>query len=531
MKAGPLSASRQAAESTVASASGGYRPVVDSRVPALTVVAHPDPTRVGERVLLPALTSGRPVPLSRLEPLFSPPGSGAARALADLHLSRQPILLRPAATAGELAIAPADLGRLELIGGAPGLAAGELSRAALENGVCLMLGGRVVLLLHLFPAALGDSAERCGLVGESAAVWRLRAEIERSARLPVPVLLRGESGTGKELAARAIHQLSARRGRPYCALNFGALPPALAAAELFGAARGAFTGADQKRDGYFARADGGTLFLDEIGEAPLELQALLLRAVESGEIHPMGAGSPRQVDVRLIAATDADLETMVAEGRFRAPLLHRLQADQIRLPPLRERRDDIARLLAAFLGKEPAGARQPPARLVARLVMAGWPGNVRELRNVARRLGSALLAEAAISENLADWLGSPPAFPGAVERPAPPPNTAAAGAPAAGGKSRRRYRAIAEIPPCEILAALESCRFGLAPAAAALGVSRQVLDRWVERRPGLRKAAELGREQILEALEACAGDLDAAAGRLAVSRHGLRLRRTALGLP
>src|SRR5262249_13655296 len=143
-----------------------------------------------------------------------------------------------------------------------------------------------------------------------------------------------------------------RRDGPYLALNLGAVPPALAAAELFGAARGAFTGADRRRAGHFERAHRGTLFLDEGGEAPPEVQVLLLPALESGEIQPVGSEAPQRVDVRVVAATDADLEAAVAQGRFRAPLLHRLRGCEIRLPPLRERRDDVGRLLVSFLRRE-----------------------------------------------------------------------------------------------------------------------------------------------------------------------------------
>src|SRR6185436_13729067 len=164
--------------------------------------------------------------------------------------------------------------------------------------------------------------------------------------------LRGETGTGKELLARAIHQASSRRAAPYFALNMAAIPASLAAAELFGAAKGAFTGADRRRVGYFGRAQGGTLFLDEIGELPADLQPLLLRVLENGEIQPVGGEETLRVDVRILAATDANLESAIEEGRFRAPLFHRLSGYELRLPSLRERRDDIGRLFIHFLRQE-----------------------------------------------------------------------------------------------------------------------------------------------------------------------------------
>src|SRR5262249_34932398 len=156
-------------------------------------------------------------------------------------------------------------------------------------------------------------------------------------------------GTGKELVARAIHESGRRRGAVCLSVNMGAIPPSLATSELFGAVRGAYTGAVRDHLGYFQRAHGGTLFLDEIGETPPEVQVMLLRVLEPGEVQRVGSPQTQKVDVRLIAATDADLERALHEGRFRAPLLHRLSGYEIYIPPLRERRDDFGRLLFHFL--------------------------------------------------------------------------------------------------------------------------------------------------------------------------------------
>jgi two-component system nitrogen regulation response regulator GlnG len=510
----------------------GVKPVPSLCIPALTVLAHPQTERVGERVLLPALASGRPVSLSRHAPLFAQPGSAETRPLGDLHLSRQPITLTPGEPAGSIHIvAPPEGSRLEAIGIDT---RGVLAPVDLERGIPLVLGSRVALLLHVLPTVQPRHPDDCGLIGDSAALVELRAAIRRAAALGAPVLLRGETGTGKELVAQAIHQASPRRAGPYLALNLGAVPASLAVSELFGAARGAFTGADRRREGYFERADGGTLFLDEVGEAPPEVQALLLRTLENGEIQPVGADAPRRVDVRVIAATDADLEKLVADGRFRAPLLHRLQGDPIRLPPLRARRDDIGRLLLHFLRQElaaagaahlladpgPQGRPWLPALLVARLAAANWPGNVRELRNVARRLAGGASAEAPaelppdLERALSAVAGDEPSVPAKEER-----------------KPRsRHFRTLAEISDGDILAALQTDRFNLTRAAGRLEISRTVLYGWVERHPELRKASTLSREEIAAALAGVEGDVDAAADRLGVSRHGLRIRRSILGI-
>jgi two-component system, NtrC family, nitrogen regulation response regulator GlnG len=491
--------------STQASASLELPPL-ELRVPALTILAHPSPERVGERVLLPALSSGRAVPLSRLSPLFAQPGDPAARPLGDVHLSRRPVELVPGERPGSLRLVLAAGDRIELFGAR---AADEVSAAEIERGVVLLLAHRVALLLHRLPPFLEPETERFGLIGDSTALALLCREIQRVSTIAAPVLLRGETGTGKELVARAIHDAGPRRDRPYLALNLGALPPALAAAELFGAARGAFTGADRRRAGHFERADSGTLFLDEVGEASPEVQVLLLRALESGEIQPVGSEA----------------------------LLHRLRGFEIRLPPLRERRDDVGRLLLAFLRQElgrldrahllggPGSHGRPwlPAALVARLANHDWPGNVRELRNVARHLAVSCrdAGRAELSDTLERSLAAPapsgerPAEPVEIERPAP--------------RSRIAYRPITEITDDELLAALRASRWNLADAAGRLGVSRTSLYARVARHGGIRKAADLSREEIAAALERSGGDLAAAADALGVSPHGLKIRRTELG--
>ncbi len=469
----------------------------DLRVPALTVLAHPDLRRVGERVLLPGLTSGRTVPLSRLTPLFALPGGGLERPLADPFLSRSPVRLSQGREPGSVGFAAEGTGcRLEILGTG---SAGEIPAAGLERGTVILLASRVALLLHLLPPAQLREAERFDLVGDSAALASLRREIRRVAGLTTPVLLMGETGTGKELVAKALHSAGPRRARPYLAVNLGALPPALAASELFGAARGAFTGADRRRAGYFEQADSGTLFLDEIGEAPPEVQILLLRALENGEIQPVGAEAAQRVDVRLVAATDANLEAAVAQGRFRAPLLHRLRGYEIRLPPLRERRDDVGRLLVHFLRQELAsmdeehlledrGPHNDPwltAGLVARLADHDWPGNVRELRNVARRIavGSHDAGHAALAGGLES--GSIPVQQGSIKPEEPPPV-----------RPRAAYRQASEIEEDELLAALRASRWNLAAAAERLHVSRTSLYALVERHGGVRKAVDLTGEEI-----------------------------------
>ncbi len=232
-------------------------------------------------------------------------------------------------------------------------------------------------------------------MGTSNALNFARDQLRRFARTSAPVLVRGESGTGKELAAAEVHAGSGRRG-PLVALNCGALPESLAPSQLFGHARGAFTGAVSHHRGAFARADHGTLFLDEIGELPLPSQALLLRVLETGRVCPVGSESETTIDAKVVCATHRDLADMVARGTFREDLFHRLAVLTVEMPPLRARPCDVGALLdhfAAAFTAEVGTAVQftDDARALAQT--APWPGNVRELRNAVQR--AALLAEGA----------------------------------------------------------------------------------------------------------------------------------------
>ncbi|MCK6444753.1 MAG: sigma 54-interacting transcriptional regulator [Planctomycetes bacterium] len=243
-------------------------------------------------------------------------------------------------------------------------------------------------------ANAGVATPREGLVGSSGPMRAAQRMLERAAQVKLPVLVTGESGTGKELAARALHSLSPRASAPFVSENCAALPPSLIEAELFGARRGAFTGADRDRDGLIERAHGGTLFLDEIGELPLELQAKLLRVLETGEVRRLGESTSRAVDFRLVAATNRDLEKEVRENRFRSDLYYRLDGLRVRMPSLSERESDIPELVEHFMrlqAAETGVVRKIAPIVVARLARRAWPGNVRELFNELARL--AVLSE------------------------------------------------------------------------------------------------------------------------------------------
>lgn len=511
------------------------------RVPALTVLWHPDVSRVGDRVRLSALLDGHSATVGRGAPGFEPPGTPRPRPLEHPRLEGLGLSFSPGEEHGGVRVAAAA-------GEAGVVAAGEplggegrvFSAAEVDAGVVVELHDAVVLLLHRLAAREQWEPHDHGLVGESEGLVDVRREIGRVSDLEIPVLLRGETGTGKELMARAIHRASRRREQPYLVVNLGAIPPTLAASELFGAAKGAYTGAVRPQLGYFVQAHQGTLFLDEVGEAPPEVQVMLLRVLDRGEVQPLGVQETQRVDVRLIAATDLDLERASEEGDFRAPLLHRLSGYQVVVPPLRKRRDDFGRLLVTFLREElervgEDGRLEPgvlfdwlPTSIVARLARHEWPGNVRQLRNAVRQIvigsrGSPAVRIGPQVERLLQEAVGRAGHPTGEERPpsGPPPRRV---------RPRKEYRDPAEVGDEELLETLRRNRWLVKPTAEELNVSRTSLYTLMERNPAIRKASELEREEIVRVRDACGGDLGEMGRRLEVSASGLRQRMKELGV-
>lgn len=329
-------------------------------------------------------------------------------------------------------------------------------------------------------AAAGPVSALERLVGDSAAMQQVRQLIEKVARSMAPVLLNGESGTGKELVARAIHDVSARRPQPFIAVNCGAIPEQLLEAEFFGYRKGAFTGATEDREGFFQAAQGGTLFLDEIGDLPLAMQSKLLRALQERSVRPVGAVAEMPVNVRLLSATHKDLTAEVMAGRFRQDLYYRLNVIQIRVPPLRERMEDLTPISARVLERiaTDAGVEPVPqltAQALAALGRYSFPGNVRELENLLHRalalsggeyidvadlgLPEALLAIEEVPEVVADAADLAQGVPLPVEAlgQAPLPSDLAA------------Y--LDEVEKRLLLRALEQYRNNRTAAGASLGLS------------------------------------------------------------
>ena len=328
------------------------------------------------------------------------------------------------------------------------------------------------------------------LIGASPAMQQVKRLGERAAKSSIPILVLGESGVGKEVIARAVHGASDRSGKPFVAVNCGALPENLVESILFGHEKGSFTGASDKHLGKFQEATGGTLFLDEIGELPLDMQVKLLRALQEGEIDPVGSKRPVRVDVRILSATNRDLARQVAEGRFREDLYYRLNVFPIEAPSLRERREDIPALVSHFIsrfnveeGRRVTGAS---AETLALLTAFDWPGNVRQLENAVYR--AIVLADAPYLQ--------PYDFPAISGMQAPPPEATASAAMTA-------------LPPAPTVQQLMDTLPTDSPV------------RILDERGHLRTLEDIERDLIQLAIEIYAGHMSEVARRLGIGRSTL----------
>lgn len=514
---------------------------------AVTIAYHSDWKRIGATVYLDGLAQGKTCTLSRLEPEFTTPYSKSHYCLDDRYVSRKPIAIQQ--LNGRLLITPHPEGTEIRIDGIHVRAPHYVYEEQLKNGVVMELGGRVILVLHsLSPDRRSGNMHR--MLGVSDGIENIRRSIDRVADLNVPVLIRGETGTGKELVASALHNASPRCTRPMLAVNVGAIPETLAISELFGAKKGSFTGASKDKPGYFSQANNSTLFLDEIGDAPDEVQVALLRTLETGEVRPVGGAEPLKVDVRLVAATDADLESKMENQDFRNPLLQRLAGFEIWIPRLAQRKPDIGLLLSEFLRFEfDAIAEQrhyqelnPNSEMLwyqffRHALEFDWPGNIRQMRNIARQV--------AIHNRLANFTSIPPRVEamlleenqrqaneqqngnGIEAEVTPVPGAMSSGgvyhpqeeAPVA--SPRRKPSTIDE---SELMAALQRQRWDLKNTAEDLNISRAALYKMIEANPNVRKAGDLSVDELTNSYQRCAGNLEQMVDELHVSKAALKRR-------
>ncbi|GAA5175843.1 sigma-54-dependent Fis family transcriptional regulator [Niveibacterium umoris] len=313
-------------------------------------------------------------------------------------------------------------------------------------------------------------------VGASPRALQVKHVARRAAAVDAPVLLLGETGTGKEILAHAIHAASARAHRPFVSLNVAAIPEALLEAEFFGVAPGAYTGADKRaREGKFQLAEGGTLFLDEIGEMPLALQTKLLRVLQDQEFEPLGSNRVVKADVRIIGATCAELESLVAAGRFRPDLYYRLNVITLKVPSLAERIEDLPLLTEALLEeialRSGTTPREFDASALQQLAQRPWPGNVRELRNVLERAVAMCEATRLSAEHIAPILGAP------VVRALPAAATVSAARSMTPDEIPRYEDAMRDAEHALLSSALAACKGSATEAARRLGIGRATLYR------------------------------------------------------
>jgi len=504
----------------------------ERREAVLTVLAHFDPAYIGAMAIVEQVTK-----LSRQDLQFTLL-DGEERTLDDPFLSRKPLELR---LEGDEVVLDTSSGVPRIMRDGKRLASATPERIPaqeLERGVVLNITDRVAMLLHRRGIPHRPPVEEeLGLVGVSEAIARLRRMVRKVGPTPLNVLICGESGTGKELVASAVHHSSDRAMRPMETLDMAAVTPTLASSEIFGHNRGAFTGAERSHIGALERAHESTLFLDEVGDTPPNVQPLLLRALESGEIRPVGAATTKSVDVRVLAATDIDLDAAITSGGFRASLFHRLCGFRIDVPPLRTHREDIGVLALHFLRQElarmgashclDADARKNwlSATTIAKLAAYHWPGNVRQLRNVTRQLAILTCDEAYFGEGV-DIDALLPTTPDEPANSASRDLWSEVSAP----DSSSSYRPPDEVHEEELLGALRAHRWALAPAAKALGVSRTSLYAMIERSNKVRKAVDLSAADIEDALELHDRDTTRAALELEVSEHALKIRMKALDI-
>lgn len=493
----------------------------------LTIAGHPNLSRVGEVACLGNLSSCW-AELSRISTGFSAYGSQMLKPLGDPYLSRRPAI-RLKSGHGGVRVERRHADMAISVDGRPLTEPQLLDNSRLEQGVVLELATRIVLVLHT-ASSLQYTGPLYNFVGHSDGLNAVRRSIAQVSSLDVPVLVRGETGTGKELVARALHQISPRQGRPFVAINMAAVSRDLAASELFGHVRGAFSGAVSDRIGCFREANGGSLFLDEVGDTPEDVQALLLRALSTRQIRPVGSERTYTVDVRLIAATDADLEASISSGSFKSSLLHRLAGYQINIPSLQARRDDIGRLLAHFIREESAKLnlsidldndrkKRPwlPSKIVSELVRYDWPGNIRELRNTVRQMvvwGQGM-----------EQLEFHDSF-----RPKPTADDTPINVQSSPTTPQVTSTGSVSISEDALIEALRATNYRRGPAAQRLGIARSTLYALIERSTRIRKISDLTPEDIHEAASKHSHNTKAMAASLEVSERGLKLRMSELGL-
>ena len=494
----------------------------------LTIAYHPDFRRIGEEtkfVQIGDLTA--PTQISRITPNFSRPEVRGQHPLLDGFVSRKPISLvqRPD---GHLQIYADEGGHKHIVNNAPLTSPKVFTIEEQNRGIVILIARRIVLLLRRRPLVVRRNPQ-LGLIGSSYQIDSVRTKILRVADTNTSVLIRGATGTGKELVAQAIHNQSPRSKQEFVAVNMAAIPTTTAISQLFGHAKGSFSGADREHKGYFGQAQNGTLFLDEIGETSIETQAALLRVLETKMVQSVGADKDSPVDVRVISATDIDLDEAVKKGTLREPLVHRLRAFEIEIPPLKDRPEDIGQLFLTFVREELENLGEWDVwqqkndfsehwiepRFICKLLAYDFSGNIRELKNIARRIvissrGESKLVTAEIDDMITPKSVSRSSLETLNLRAQTPPESPS--------------RPPSQIDTSILISTLSKYEWRAKDAAKALGISRSSLYNLIEQTPEIPKAKDISLAQISEAQSRFDDDLGKMAQHFRVSKRALQLR-------
>lgn len=493
----------------------------DNPLLCLTIVWHPEQERIGDQ----AMITGQHVSLSRYQPAFCKAAQNGLP-LGYAGISRTPLEFSIDAQGNVTISAPTSRMQVEIDGKElngeqyqEGQLQGSclLSSEQINRGVIIGLGRAILLCLHWL-TALPKNNTIAGLIGVSSSIQKIRDQIHQIASTNHGVLLLGETGTGKEVVAQAIHSLSLRHQKPLVSVNMAALNEDLAHADLFGAAKGAYTGAQNTRTGFFQEAEDATLFLDEIGNAPTSVQPMLLRVLETNDYRPLGATKDLTTNARIIAATDQDLYG----GGFNPALLRRLESFVINLPPLRNRREDLG-VLILHLMQSPSLAsiadKNLSFTLLTQFATYDWPGNVRQLRHFLKRILIGMANNE--TPSFGSLVNTPPhritysAEPGNSYTPIATPS-------ATSPTEKKTRKKLNELSEDDIVNALEENEWNIQSAAQALGISRPSMYKLMDENSQIRRVERIPAAEIQQAWQASNSDIEACASLLKTPAEALR---------
>ena len=496
---------------------------------AITIAWHPDSSRIGEQFI--GTTEEGVIEVSRFIPMFRKT-QGDALPIGHGGVSREAMRIVRDTSDGVTICPPKSRMVVELNGQ---IIADPifLSAEQIEAGVILALGRAVYLCVHWMRCLPKDNPVD-GLIGVGSSAIMTRDLIRLAAASDASVLLLGETGTGKEVAARGIHQLSKRANHRMVSVNMAALNESLAAADLFGAMKGAYTGAQNARTGFFSEAEGSTLFLDEIGNTPNNIQPMLLRVLETGEYRPLGATRDNKSSARLITATDQDLY----HSSFNHALVRRLESFIIRIPPLRARREDIGLLMIHLLRQNESGtinASHLPSSFIDDALNYDWPGNIRQLGNVFKRAILALqMGETPVLANMIETPKLQSVENAAQLRKIQSPQNieealAAASKIAASDTTPIERKKLRDLSETDVVNAMEKHAWTIQYAAEDLGISRPSMYKLIEANSQIRRVEQIPADELRSQFDQSAGEVEKCASLLKTPSEALRRHLKGLG--